>query len=218
MNQVAVTSGIATMTIIILTCIALFTWHKFLRPVPLTDVLPVGASAQFFDQCGYQGTKIELGEGTFSAAQGHFPDDIIKSAKIPLGYEATLYNIDESSGRSVVLTAGNYECFAPAITNSVSKIILRPVTPIPVQLPVAKFYFDCNYAGVLWELGVGQYHAWSGAFVDKAISSIKVPAGLKVTLKDLNDNLTMILESDLACLDQTYSLHKNISKIIIEQI
>lgn len=216
MNQVAAVGGIALLCIFVIACIAAFTWYRYLRPIQ-SDVLPVGTRAQFFDQCGYRGIKKELGEGTFSAAQGHFPDDILKSAKIPLGLEATLYNIDESSGRSVVLTAGNYDCFGPALTDSVSKIVLRRV-PIQASGRKAKFYFDCNFAGVLWELGVGQYHAWSGAFVNNVISSIKVPAGLKVTLRDENNRVAMILESDLACIDKTHPLYKNISKITIEQI
>ena len=71
----------------------------------------------------------------------------------------------------------------------------------------ARFYDDCDFKGKMLEFGPGQYK------VNKSISSIKVPSGLKVTLyehnnfnKDnkgrYNDKLgrSIVLSSDAKCL------------------
>jgi hypothetical protein len=89
----------------------------------------------------------------------------------------------------------------------------------------ARFYDDCDFKGKMLEFGLGQYK------VNKSISSIKVPSGLKVTLyehnnfnKDnkgrYNDKLgrLIVLSSDAKCLaGNPHNFNDMTSSIKIEQ-
>ncbi len=69
--------------------------------------------------------------------------------------------------------------------------------------PIATFFQHCFYGGSSAEFGLGTYNTsdFTAIFPNNELSSIQIPAGLKVTL--YNDNLTgttQVLTADNACL------------------
>jgi hypothetical protein len=69
------------------------------------------------------------------------------------------------------------------------------------------FYQDCDYKGNATELGKGTYRVLPNNLTNDAISSVKVPNGLKVTLYEHGDlkGKTLVLTSDTKCLNSEYN-------------
>jgi hypothetical protein len=94
-------------------------WHKNPQPYSGTDNLPnlnwvkvVGGSntaATLYNDCSFAGTASNLGPGDYTAAQLGIADNTLSSIKASPGYQVILYNDDNFTGYSTVLT-GETSC------------------------------------------------------------------------------------------------------------
>ena len=74
-----------------------------------------------------------------------------------------------------------------------------PMDPLVVTL-----FADCNFSGQSVSVGVGDYYSMDKVgFPNDALSSIKIPTGLKVTLYENNGfgGSSLVSTSDIACLN-----------------
>ena len=91
-----------------------------------------------------------------------------------------------------------------------SNLLTANINTYPTRLNVSdneykvKFYKHCNYEGDEWTLGIGDYPNSDkvGPTANDIISSVKVPAGMKVTLYQHSDYTGKSLEltGDAGCL------------------
>jgi hypothetical protein len=162
----------------------------------------------------FSGASLALREGYYDHyALGGVENDKLSSVKVPKGMKVTLYEHGGYKGRSLVITQDVNADFLIKnkfndITSSIRiEVLPEPVkeipkevpgdpTPVVVVVPVVAAdekddpvfpkatIFDGNYSGASKKLGAGRYDAAAMGIGDNALSSIKVPAGLRVVLYD----------------------------------
>ena len=138
-----------------------------------------GGKVVVYDDSQYRGFSQELGAGQYDWGQIH--NDTISSLRVPAGMRATLYSDTHFQGKSKTFTQDT-PYVGDDINDQTSSIKVEygsgGTPPAPGGEVVV--YDDSQYRGFGQELGVGDYD-W-GQIHNDTISSLRVPAGMKVTL------------------------------------
>lgn len=133
-----------------------------------------------FSGGGYGGSFQAFGPGSYNMSQLSIGNDTIQSIRVPEGWRVTLYADANYSGTSQVLTRD------ASSLGSMS----GQVSSLKVEAPPwgAAAYTDNDYAGASRTLMPGRYpDIRREGLPDNALSSVKVPAGWRVTLfQDFN--------------------------------
>lgn len=173
------------------------------------------APPSFYSHVNYGGWQGDLKIGTYTLSQltaAGLTDDSISSLRVPAGYKVTLYSSDNFAGTAVVKTANDSSLFDDGINDQTSSI--------KVEAYQATLYTDTNFAGDSTDLPVGTYttaQLSAAGYSNNSLSSLKVPAGLKVTLyKDDNFAGTSVVKTadDSSLVDD--GLNDQISSIKVE--
>ncbi|TKC06231.1 hypothetical protein [Pedobacter frigoris] len=154
---------------------------KFVGDVPtLID------SATLTQNCSYGGYNVRVEYGSYTTADltaKGISDNDISALKLGIGNKITLYDGDNFSGTTLSLLKDD-DCLADnSFNDKASSFIFLPVA-VGNTLK-ANFYKHCSYGGYNIVLGIGGYttaQLTAAGITNNDISSIKVPAGLKVTL------------------------------------
>jgi hypothetical protein len=156
-----------------------------------------------YQDCNFGGTASSLPVGNYTTAQlsaRGIPNNWVSSVRVPAGYTVTLYDGDNLTGASRVLTADN-SCLVNNTFNDLTSSI--SVAQTPASTPT--LYQDCNYSGTGVSLPVGTYttaQLSARGIPNNWVSSLRIPSGYTVALYD-GDNLTgasRVLTSDYSCL------------------
>jgi hypothetical protein len=124
-----------------------------------------------FESNNFTGRSQELAVG-YTAGPLAIGNDVVSSVKVPAGLKVTLYEHGPGNGRTKVLTAD--AASLPDFNDITSNILVE-------ELPAVWLYEHNNYGGRSQKLVIG-YNAGYLAVGNDVVSSVKVPAGLKVTL------------------------------------
>ncbi len=120
----------------------------------------------------------------------------VSSVKVPEGYKVTLYEKDNFSGRSLVLThdTGTDYLAKNKFDNITSSLI---VETSPVTVPMVTLYKG-DYSGTSAKFPIGRFDFRDGAYEDNVVSSIRIPRGLQVTLYESGSfrGRSMVLRKD----------------------
>ena len=141
-----------------------------------------------YQDSNYGGTAVSLGEGNYNLAtlqSRGFKNDDLSSLKVPSGYKVTLYWDDNFTGKTKEFTSD---------TSYVGNEWNDQMSSIKIENIGRKAYIyqDSNYGGREVALEAGSYNLsslQSRGFKNDDLSSLKVPAGYKVTLY-WDDNFT----------------------------
>lgn len=127
----------------------------------------------------YAGPSQPFGIGRWDhPLPGKVGNDSISSLKVPQGLKVTLFEHARFRGNSFALT-GDASALV-ALADATSSLIVQAESQAAAG--AATIYADGNYAGSSQQLRVGAYNSSKLTFGAKRISSLKVPAGLRVTL------------------------------------
>lgn len=124
-----------------------------------------------FENTNFGGRSQELNIG-YTAGPLAIGNDVVSSVRVPPGLKITLYEHGPGNGRTKVLTAD--AASLPDFNDITSNVLVE-------ELPAAVLFADANYGGRSQRLMMG-YNAGYLAVGNDVVSSVKVPAGLKVTL------------------------------------
>ncbi|MCX6677462.1 MAG: Cys-every-fifth RiPP peptide CefA [Methanothrix sp.] len=121
----------------------------------------------------FQGTNQEIGVGSYLTKDLKIGSDALSSLKVPEGLRVTLYENENFRGRKKVFTE-----------NAVNVGDFNDITSSVVVEPVVMVYYKKDYLGTKQYLGVGNYNKADliAGVGEDAISSLRVPQGLIVTL------------------------------------
>lgn len=93
----------------------------------------------FYQDCGYEGYSVTLGEGNYTAAQllaKGIKNNDISSIKVPVGYTATLFDGNSFGGVSTKITANNNCLVLSGFNDKTSSVkITKAATPSPTPVP-----------------------------------------------------------------------------------
>ncbi len=135
----------------------------------------------------FAGSQATLGIGKYTyidlVKQGAA---LVRSVRVPEGLMVTLYDSDNFQGSSLVLTddASQQQLSARGFGTIASNISIQ-VAALPEALAKAPFItiYKDNFSGPSRKLRAGTYdHFELGSVGNDAMSSVKIPKGLKVTL------------------------------------
>lgn len=160
---------------------------KFVSDVPkIVDTLVL------YQNCSYGGYKVSLPFGSYTTAEliaKGLTDNDASSVSLPIGTTAVLFDGDNFSGTTVTLADGSSSCLqSNGFNDKLSSLIFVPAKSSTSS--TVNFYKHCSYGGYNIALGIGGYTTAdlvAAGITDNDISSLKVPADLKVTLYD-DDN------------------------------
>lgn len=168
--------------------------------------VPAPAAVELSEHCGFDGWQLALPEGDYTTADLAGPEVVryASSLKVADGYEAILYDGDNFTGRSVVIT-GSSSCLVDQnINDSLASLRVRKV-------PTVDVFTDCSFGGTDRLLAVGDYDAARLAELGlnpDVLSSLIVPPGIEVDLFD-GDSFTgdsVTLTANSTCLhDQGFN-------------
>lgn len=120
----------------------------------------------------------------------------ISSVKVPEGYKVTLYEKDNFGGRSLVLThdTGTDYLTKNNFNNLTSSLTVEAA---PVSVPMVTV-FKGDFSGNPAKFPIGRYDFRDGGYEDNAVSSIRIPRGLQVTLYESGSfrGRSMVLRKD----------------------
>ena len=138
-----------------------------------------GGKVVVYDDSQYRGFSQELGAGQYDWGQIH--NDAISSLRVPAGMRATLYSDTRFQGKSKTFTQDT-PYVGDDLNDQTSSIEVEYGSTGTPPAPGGKVvvYDDSQYRGFSQELGAGQYD-W-GQIHNDAISSLRVPAGMRATL------------------------------------
>lgn len=164
---------------------------------------------ELYDLCNYGGKSQKLGVGSYKmdvlSASGAIGNDTVSSMRIPPGLKVTVYEHDNSGGRSISFTE-NVSCLMDHMMDVQNKISWnKQMSSIKIE-PAVQLFEHCNYGGKRQVLGVGSYTLAvlnaNDAIGNDKISSMRIPRGLKVTVYE-HDNFggkSMTFTADVPCL------------------
>lgn len=120
----------------------------------------------------------------------------VSSVKVPEGYRVTLFEKDNFSGRSLVLThdTGTDYLAKNKFDNLTSSLVVETA---PVTVPMITLYKG-DFNSTSAKFPIGRYDFRDGAFEDNVVSSIRIPRGLQVTLYESGSfrGRSMVLRKD----------------------
>ncbi len=130
--------------------------------------------ATIFADASFAGESQSLGVGRYDYSALTIGNDKLSSLRVQRGLQVTLYEHGGFSGASVAYTS---DTSLVSNNDMTSSIVVEEQSP-----PQATIYSGKNYAGKSQRLGVGRYDDTALTIGNDALSSLRVPAGLKVTL------------------------------------
>ena len=197
----------------------------------------------------FSGPSLNLRAGYYDHYElGTVDNDKVSSVKVPQGMKVTLYEHGGYKGRSLILTQdanANYliKNKFNDITSSLYIEVLpkpepEPVKEIPVVVPVVVVeetekdlaaddpaaprvtIYEGLFGGASKKLGHGRYDALAMGIGDNALSSIKIPTGLLVTLYDQPNfkGKSLVLRDQDAALRNMDNFDNVVSSMVVELI
>ena len=165
----------------------------------LLAIILIGATdtysqVELYKTFNFTGEKITI-SSDWSASSNPLWNDAVRSIKVPQGWEITIYEHGPTMGKSLTLTsnwvADNFW------QNKVSNIkVTAPGNDVII-------YADCGYAGKNAKLGIGSWNinTLSATIGNDIMSSIKIPAGYKVTLYEHGNfqGRSIVFTGDVSC-------------------
>lgn len=147
-----------------------------------------------YEHAKFMGVSVALGYGRYTSDQFSALAGKVSAVKVPDGFIVTLYENSDFTGSKRVLDQdvsflNDFNDLTSSVVISEDKVTL---------------YKDAYYSGPSVKLGVGSYtFSDFGNIGDDAISSLRVPEGLKVTLYSNSDftGTEKVLTSDNEWLD-----------------
>jgi hypothetical protein len=159
-------------------------------PVVVQTPQPAAAAAVTIYSGDFSGSYKELTAGKYSMDRLGIGNDELSSVSVPKGFRVELFDDDAFEGRSVELTADTRaaDMVDLQFNNLTSSIIVHAIPMVTI--------FDGDYAGARMVLDPGRYKGVDIAI--HSVSSVKVPAGYKVTLfeKDNFQGRSLVLTHD----------------------
>lgn len=142
---------------------------------------PSLAGVAIYPDADFRGREQVLAPGKYDLADLQIGNDRLSSLRVPSGWSVTLYRDAGFSGPSMTFTSDtNY--VGDAYNDWASSIIVQSATVSGVSI-----YKDANYQGHSQVLAVGRYNISQIAIGNDALSSIRIPPGLNVTLWEHSD-------------------------------
>jgi hypothetical protein len=146
---------------------------------------PPPSTVQVFANTNFTGATQSFGVGVYEANQGHLNvvgNDTISSLKVPAGLKLVACQNENAQGLCATYEAGDVATVSSQLNDQFSYLAVTTATPPPPPATVQVFA-NQNFAGATQSYGVGVYLANQGHLSvvgNDAISSLKVPAGLKL--------------------------------------
>jgi hypothetical protein len=177
-------------------------------------------SAIFFEHNNNGGRMMALGTGMYDkeVIGDRLGNDKISSIKLPSGWKVTVYENHHFTGNSLEITS-NKNSMGDDWNDKISSIIIEKT---PTNTNIVQFFVDPQYKNEKQssKFGIGRYdkpRLESTTVGNDAISSIKVPSGLKVTVfeKDSFGGKCRIYTSDVSQLAS--DLDNKVSSIVVEE-
>ncbi len=132
-----------------------------------------------FENVGFSGRSQVLAVGRYDSKQLAIGDNVLSSLKVPAGMEAILYEDSQFGGRKIAF-AGDTSNVGD-FSDKTSSIEVREKPPARAAQGVTIFT-DPSFAGKSVTLGVGHHNLAALAIGQDSVSSLKVPAGWRITL------------------------------------
>ncbi|MFX1294958.1 MAG: beta/gamma crystallin-related protein [Promethearchaeota archaeon] len=137
-----------------------------------------GEGIFIYKHTNYGEPKQRLEPGSYRANDLEIGNDELTSLRVPPGYKVTLFIDDKFQGQSRV-----YYYNTPSVgrdfNDKTSSII---VEEIGITYNNVVIYKDAGYSGTSQELEIGEYDTGELTIGDNALSSLRIPEGLQVTL------------------------------------
>lgn len=152
----------------------------------------------FYDACNFGGREVELGIGSYNTNEMKLPNKSISSLKISDGVKVTLYDQPNFKGRSIDFFS-DVNCLIDQDFND--KTSSFKIAKYDERL-YATLYPECNFEGSEFQVGVGKYSVDQMGIGKNKLSSLRIPAGLKVILYsgDKFNGRNLELNKDNSCL------------------
>lgn len=151
--------------------------------------------ATLYADCNYEGNALRLQPGYYDGEQLGVLKFNIESIELSAGISATIYvNTENFSGNGTTISSSS-NCLSSLYKNRIGAIVIEKngisnQNNDAIENNRVQLYSDANYRGQSVYLVPGSYYSMQQAgLTDKSLSSIKVPAGLKVILFD-KENFT----------------------------
>ena len=138
------------------------------------------AGVSLYENDHFGGREQRLAEGRHDAAVLQFKGSI-SSVKVPLGLSVSLYDQAGFAGRKLVLTT--HATTLGSFNDKTASVKVEKVAAEPAATGVTIFT-DPEFAGKSQVLAVGRYDVAQLGIADESLSSLRVPAGLVVTLHE----------------------------------
>lgn len=163
-----------------------------------------------YSDTDYEGSAKLLDVGRYTASQLGIGDDKVSSVRVPAGMKATLYENSNFTGRTVICIA-NMPAIGKSANDRISSISIEEI-----GTPKVIIYADSNFSGWSQELDIGSYG--NLAIGNDTLSSIRVPAGFKVTLWEhgLSSGRKMIVTEDRSYVGDTFN--DMVSAVVVQQL
>lgn len=166
-------------------------------------------------QGDFSGLSKSLGVGRYSSDQLGIGNNELSSIKVPRGFRVTLYDGDAFEGRSLVVTGDSRASFF------VDKNFNNLASSIVVDLIPMVTIYEGDYSGVSARLAEGRYTGHDFGIGNDQLSSVRVPAGLRITLYEEENfggrSLTLTNDSGLDVL-QRESFNNETSSVVVELV
>jgi hypothetical protein len=166
-------------------------------------------------QGDFTGLSKKLKPGRYDIDALGVGNDELSSVKVPRGYRVSLYEHDGWTGRALILTQNSPTAFLDDnnFNNVTSSLSIE-------ELPVVTIY-QGDFSGASKSFEPGRYGRDSLGIGNDELSSIKVPAGMRVTLyEDKNfqwSSLVLTEDANTAFLSKS-DFNNKTSSLIVEQI
>ncbi|MCY1004695.1 beta/gamma crystallin-related protein [Nannocystis pusilla] len=135
------------------------------------------AGVALYENDHFGGREQRIAEGRHDAAALQFKGSI-SSVKVPKGLQVSLYDQTGFAGRKLVLTT--HATTLGSFNDKTASVKVEKVS-LP-EAAGATIFVDVNFAGKSQVLAPGRYEAAQLGIGDEALSSVKVPKGMTVTL------------------------------------
>lgn len=137
-----------------------------------SSIIVEPARVIIYADANYLGTSQVLDIGRYDIASLTIGNDKLSSFRVPSGWRVTLYQHSKFSGTSQTHTTDS--AYVGSFNDVASSLV--------VEIDQVIVYSEANYAGTSQTLGVGSHNMAALTIGNDVISSLRVPAGWKVTL------------------------------------
>lgn len=175
-------------------------------------------------QGDYTGPSISLGVGRYNfAALSDIGD--VSSARVPLGLRLILFENQNFTGRSIMLTrdTGTDLMISYQFNNRTNSFIVEEIEEQKVKEIEKKsvIIYEDNFSGESRRLAPGRYDYQQLGIRDNALSSISIPPGFRVQLFDhagFEDRLMTLRADTNVDFFLTNSVNDKATALIVEEI